>query len=70
MNRIGSFNKVYLIGSPDLLSNSFHKYYSGLAIEFKNPKETGILTSDQQDVCTATTFRQLLAMIMILILKK
>ena len=39
--------KGYLRGSPDLISNNLHKHYTGLAIEFKNPKGIGILSYDQ-----------------------
>ena len=37
IKRIGSFNKGYMKGTPDLIINNLHKYYTGLAIEFKTP---------------------------------
>ena len=45
--RIESHKKGYLRGSPDLIINSLHKHYTGLAIEFKNPNGKGILSYDQ-----------------------
>ena len=45
--RIDSFKKGYLHGSPDLIINNLHKRYSGFCIEFKNPKENGVLSPDQ-----------------------
>ena len=46
-NRIGSHQKGYLHGSPDLIINNLHKYYTGFAIEFKNPEGIGVLSYDQ-----------------------
>jgi len=45
--RIDSFKKGYLKGSPDLIINNLHKYYSGLVIEFKTPKGNGRLSKEQ-----------------------
>ena len=45
--RIGSFNKGYLHGSPDLIINNLHKHYTGFCIEFKSPKGSGLLLPDQ-----------------------
>ena len=44
--RIVSHKKGYLHGSPDLIINSLHKYYTGFAIKFKNPKGIGVLSYD------------------------
>ena len=45
--RIDSYKKGYLHGSPDLIINNLHKHYTGFAIEFKSPKENGVLSPDQ-----------------------
>ena len=45
-NRIHSFKKGYLHGSPDLIINNLHKHYTGFCIEFKSPKRNGILSPD------------------------
>ena len=45
--RIDSFKKGYLRGSQDLIINNLHKHYTGFCIEFKSPKENGILSPDQ-----------------------
>ena len=44
--RIDSYRKGYLPGSPDLIINNFHKNYTGSAIELKNPNGKGILGSN------------------------
>ena len=44
-NRIDSFKKGYLRGSPDLIINNLHKHYTGFCIEFKSPKGNGVLIS-------------------------
>ena len=46
-NRIDSFKKGYLCGSPDLIINNLHKHYIGFCIEFKNPNGKGILSPDK-----------------------
>ena len=46
-NRIDSFKKGYLRGSPDLIINNLHKHYTGFCIEFKSPKGSGVLSPDQ-----------------------
>ena len=45
--RIESHKKGYLRGPSDLIINNLHKHYTGFAIEFKNPKGTGVLSYDQ-----------------------
>ena len=45
--RTESHKEGYLRGSPDLIINNLHKYYTGLAIEFKSPNGKGILSYDQ-----------------------
>ena len=45
--RIDSFKKGYFSGSPDLVTNSLHKRYTGFAIEMKSPKGNGVLSPDQ-----------------------
>ena len=47
--RIKTPVKGYLhgLGSPDLIINNLHKYYTGFPIEFKNPKGIGVLSYDQ-----------------------
>ena len=45
--RVESNKKGYLCGSPDLIINNLHKYYTGLAIEFKSPNGKGTLSYDQ-----------------------
>ena len=45
--RIDSFKKGYLRGSPDLIINKLHKHYTGFCIEFKSPKGNGVLSPDQ-----------------------
>ena len=45
--RIDSFKNRYLHGSPDLIINNLHKYYTGFCIEFKSPKGNGVLSPDQ-----------------------
>ena len=45
--RIESHKKGYLRGSPDLIINNLHKHYTEFPIEFKNPKEIGVLSYDQ-----------------------
>ena len=45
--RIDSFKKGHLRGSPDLIINNLHKHYTGFCIEFKSPKGNGVLSPDQ-----------------------
>ena len=45
--RIDSLKKGYLRGSPDLIINNLHKHYTGFCMEFKSPKENGVLSPDQ-----------------------
>ena len=45
--RIVSHKKGYFRGSPDLIINNLHKYYTGFATEFKNPKGIDVLSYDQ-----------------------
>ena len=37
-------------GTPDLIINNLHKYYTGLAIEFKTPKGYGSLSNEQSSI--------------------
>ena len=48
--RIVSHQKGYLRGSPDLIINNLHKYYTGFAIELKNPKGIGVQSYDQSEM--------------------
>ena len=48
--RIDSYKKGYLRGSPDLIINSLHKNYTGFATEFKNPNGKGILSDNQSNM--------------------
>ena len=50
IKRIGSFNKGYMKGTPDLIINNLHKYYTGFAIEFKTPKGYGSLSNEQSNI--------------------
>jgi hypothetical protein len=45
--RLESYKKGYLKGSPDIVINNLHKHYTGFAIEFKSPKGTGNISSQQ-----------------------
>jgi len=46
--RIDAYEKGYIKGSPDLLIIHKNRMYSGLAIEFKNPGGTGIVSVEQE----------------------
>ena len=48
--RIDSFNKGYMKGTPDLIINNLHRYYTGFAIEFKTPKGYGTLSNEQSSI--------------------
>ena len=50
MKRIDSFNKGYMKGTPDLIINNLHKYYTGFAIEFKTPKGYDSLSNEQSNI--------------------
>ena len=50
IKRIDSFNKGYIKGTPDLIINNLHKYYTGFAIEFKTPKGYGTLSNEQSNI--------------------
>ena len=50
IKRIDSFNKGYVKGTPDLIINNLHKYYTGFAIEFKTPKGYGTLSNEQSNI--------------------
>ena len=50
IKRIDSFNKGYMKGTPDLIINNLHKYYTGFAIEFKTPKCYGSLSNEQYNI--------------------
>ena len=47
IKRIDSINKGYIKGTPDLIINNVHRYYTGFAIEFKTPKGYGTLSNEQ-----------------------
>ena len=50
IKRIDSFNKGYMKGTPDLIINNLHRYYTGFAIEFKTPKGYGTLSNEQSNI--------------------
>ena len=50
IKRIDSFNKGYMKGTPDLIINNLHKYYTGFAIEFKTSKGYGSLSNEQSNI--------------------
>ena len=45
--RMNSYKKGYIGGSPDLIINNLNKYYTGFAIDFKNPNGIGVMSDDQ-----------------------
>ena len=45
--RLRSYNLGYQKGSPDLIIQNLHKFYSGFAIEFKSPQGYGNLSQIQ-----------------------
>ena len=50
IKRIDSFDKGYMKGTPDLIINNPHRYYTGFAIEFKTPKGYGTLSNEQSNI--------------------
>ena len=46
--RIDAWEKGYTAGKPDLLIFNHYGPWKGLAIEFKNPKGTGVLSEQQK----------------------
>ena len=50
IKRIDSFNKGHIKGTPDLIINNLHKYYTGFAIEFKTPEGYGSLSNEQSNI--------------------
>ena len=50
IKRIDSFNKGYMKGTPDLIINNLHKYYTGFAIEFKTAEGYGSLSNEQSNI--------------------
>ena len=50
IKRIDSFNKGYIKGTPDLIINNLHRYYTGFAIKFKTPKGYGTLSNEQSNI--------------------
>ena len=50
IKRIDSFNKGYIKGTPDLIINNLHRYYTGFAIEFKTPTGYGTLSNEQSNI--------------------
>ena len=47
--RISSYKKGYQKGQPDLIINNLHKHYNGFCIEFKTPKNNGILSEPHKE---------------------
>ena len=45
IKRIASFNKGYIKGTPDLIINNLHRYYTGFA-----PKGYGTLSNEQSNI--------------------
>ena len=41
---------IYIKGTPDLIINNLHRYYTGFAIEFKTPKGYGTLSNEQSNI--------------------
>ena len=37
-------------GTPDLIINNLHKYYTGFVIEFKTPEGYGSLSNEQSNI--------------------
>ena len=50
IKRIDSFNKGYIKGTPDLMINNLHRYYTGFTIEFKTRKAYGTLSNEQSNI--------------------
>ena len=50
IKRIDSFNEGYIKGTPDLIINNLHRYYTGFSIEFKAPKGYGTLSNEQSNI--------------------
>ena len=50
IKRIVSFNKGHIKGTPDLIINNLHRYYTSFAIEFKTPKGCGTLSNEQSNI--------------------
>jgi len=48
--RMNSHSLGYLKGSPDLLITNCHKKHTGFAIEFKNPRGTGVISDEQRNM--------------------
>ena len=48
--RIQSWKKGYQKGQPDIIISNLHKYYNGFCIEFKTPKNNGVLSDAQKEV--------------------
>ena len=47
--RTSCYNKGYLGGQPDILIINSHRYYQGLALEFKTPTGKGRLSNNQNE---------------------
>ena len=48
--RISSYRKGYQNGQPDIIiNNKNHRFYNGLCIKFKTPKNTGVLSDAQRN---------------------
>ena len=52
IKRVDSFNKGYIKGTPDLIINNLHRYFTSFAIEFKTPKGYGTLSNEQSISCS------------------
>ena len=48
--RIQAWKKGYQKGQPDIIINNHHKYYNGFCIEFKTPKNNGVLSDTQKEL--------------------
>ena len=48
--RVKSWKKGYQKGQPDIIISNLHKYYNGFCIEFKTPKNNGVLSDAQKEV--------------------
>ena len=47
--RTNCYDKGYTGGQPDILIVNSHRYYQGLALEFKTPTGKGIISTKQTD---------------------
>ena len=47
--RTSCYNKGYTGGQPDILIINSHRYYQGLALEFKTPTGKGVISTKQNE---------------------